>query len=106
MADKSGSLLGLESSIQLRLFDLSTQMLVANQYRLACFWAREHALWLGIQKVPEKPVFSNKTEIAIEQYINWYENLTGAGLKRARENIDNIRSKLNKRDGKIPIVVR
>lgn len=91
MAD-TPSLLGYQTSYELRLFDLSTNSQQMGDYRMACFWARQHAIFVGCENIPAQPVFSNNSSEVLAQYQDWYGKLMGASLKNVAAKVEKIRA--------------
>ena len=92
MTGKSTTLLGYETTYEIKTFDLATNFQMVGNYRMACFWAKQFAHFVGCDNVPEKPPIPPDANRAMPVWEDYFELLVGNGLKEARAKVDRVRA--------------
>lgn len=103
MAGKSTTLLGYETTYEIKTFDLATNFQTVGNYRMACFWASQFAYFVGCDNIPTKPPIPRDPNQALPIWEDYFELLVGNGLKEAREKVNRIRALYMNKNG-IPTV--
>lgn len=99
MAGKNNTLLTYQTSYEFKAFDLATNFQMVGNYRMACFWAIQHAKLLGVDKVPQRPPIPPNSRDANRAWEDYFESIIGKGMEEVKDKIDVIRSIYAKKGG-------
>lgn len=99
MSGRNTTLLGYQTAYEFKAFDLATNFQTVGNYRMACFWAIQHAKLLGVDKMPQRPPIPPNAREASRIWEDYFESIIGQGMEEVKEKIDAIRSIYQKKGG-------